>query len=299
MRVALSVVCVCALSMPTLAQTTAPPITLDAVLSKAGTYVEDYQQRLSTVVAEEEYVQRDQTPRRRNAITGAVREPIRSRTLRADVLLVRPDASRQWLQFRDVFEVDGSPVRDRDDRLARLFLEPNSSSLAQAAAILEESARFNIGTVLRTINMPVLALAVLVQGNQDRFAFSRTDTGDLRAFEGLAAPADIWTVEYRETGAGTLVRGSNGRDLPVRGRFWIDATTGAVLRSEMVVDDGETRGRIEVMYQREPPLDFLVPVEMREDHTSANGTRVYGTATYSRFRRFGVTVDETIAPPPC
>ena len=35
------------------------------------------------------------------------------------------DASREiWIPFRDVFEVDGKPVRNRGDRLTKLFLQP-------------------------------------------------------------------------------------------------------------------------------------------------------------------------------
>lgn len=270
---------------------------LDEVLLRAGEYVEDLEQRLSTVVAEEEYVQRDQTPPRRNSAAGGLRSPIRSRRLRSDMLMVRPPGSTQWLQFRDVFEVDGVPVRDRDDRLATLFLSPSRSSFEQASAILAESARYNIGVVQRTINIPVLALVVLNPAYQSRFRFTRANPGNLEALVGLAAPADIWAVDYQETDPDTMIRGRDDRAMPARGRLWIDAPTGRVLRSELAVDDGQMRGRITVSYQTEPALGFLVPAEMREEHTGADGTRLLATATYSRFRRFAVVVEETVKPP--
>ena len=66
------------------------------------------------------------------------------------------------MQFRDVFEVDGKPIRDRAGRLAKLFLEPSASAQQQVQAINAESARYNIGGDHRAnVNLPVLALSVL------------------------------------------------------------------------------------------------------------------------------------------
>jgi hypothetical protein len=80
------------------------------------------------------------------------------------------------LPFRDVFERDGKQVRDRQERLAALFLKGSSrSAFEQARAIMDEGARYNIGNVARNINMPTLAAAVpdraasralLVQGRE-------------------------------------------------------------------------------------------------------------------------------------
>ena len=74
--------------------------------------------------------------------------------LRSDFLLVKID-NRRWLPFRDVFERDGRPVRDRQDRLTKLFLGgATNSALVQAEKIMNESARYNIGNGTRTINVP-------------------------------------------------------------------------------------------------------------------------------------------------
>ncbi len=54
----------------------------------------------------------------------AVDGPRQKRDLKSDVLIVRGPAGERWMQFRDVFEVDGKPIRDRAERLAKLFLEP-------------------------------------------------------------------------------------------------------------------------------------------------------------------------------
>ena len=129
------------------------------VLERAGEYVTGFQRQLSGVVAEETYVQdvRDPIP------SGTVpRAPMRGgpihRELKSDLLLVKPEKADRWIQFRDVFEVDGKPIRDRSERLMKLFVEPTSATADRAEQIVSESARYNIGNVVRTINVPVFAL---------------------------------------------------------------------------------------------------------------------------------------------
>jgi hypothetical protein len=87
------------------------------------------------------------------------------------------------------------------------------------------------------------------------------------------------------------------RDLPSRGRFWIEPGTGRVLASELVADDPFVRGTIDVKYQPEAAVNLFVPIEMRERYEPRkDSSKVEGTATYGRFRQFQVKVDEKIAP---
>ena len=86
---------------------------------------------------------------------------VRHRELKSDLLLVRPVGADRWVQFRDVFEVDGRPVRDRNERLMKLFVTPSSATANQAEQIANESSRYNIGNLQRTVNLPVLALSIL------------------------------------------------------------------------------------------------------------------------------------------
>mgnify|MGYP003694380831 CR=1 FL=1 len=46
-----------------------------------------------------------------------VRPASRHRELKSDFLLVKV-GPLEWLPFRDVYEVDGTPIRDREGRLA-------------------------------------------------------------------------------------------------------------------------------------------------------------------------------------
>ena len=81
------------------------------------------------------------------------------RELTSDFLLVRTSPSGAQA-FRDVIDVDGKPVRNREDRLRKLFLEQPKTAVEQARAIARESERHNIG-MQRTGNSPLLPLRFL------------------------------------------------------------------------------------------------------------------------------------------
>jgi len=257
--------------------------TLANVLAKVGAYVLEFQEQLSGIVSRERYVQK---------VDSAVGH---RRELMSDLLLVRPVGAERWVQFRDVYEVDGKPVRDRNDRLAKLFLEPTASIAEQIDRIVADSTRYNIGDVQRTVNAPVLALVILDPKQQSRFRFSRAlHPQPQRGFADL--PRSAWAIEYQEMEPQTIIRTTFGQDMPTHGRFWIEPDAGRVLMTELIAQDAVLRGAIVVSYRSEPGIGFLVPAEMRERYDPRGGYRVEGTATYSNFRRFTVSVDEKLAP---
>jgi hypothetical protein len=287
---------------------------LATVLQRAGAYVAEFERQLSGIVAEEHYVQDvHQFAKRRgcpgNATYASVLNcqgqlvmPMRSE-LRSDLLLVRPAGASRWAEFRDVFEADGRPIRDRGDRLTRLFLGETPSAPAQLGRILDESARFNIGDIERNINTPLFALQILEPANQRRFRFKRAGNRMPGTFSRENTPTgafrvatEIWIVEYEERERGTLIKTAGLKDLPTRGRFWIDPESGRVMMSELVAADRTVKGTIDVSYQSEPLLGLLVPIEMREHHRNNKGSEIDGAATYGRFRQFQVNVDETFMP---
>src|SRR5262249_34385341 len=161
------------------------------------------------VVAEERYVQ-DIT--RVNVLPG--RFPAEAhRELRSDVLLVQPAGTDRYVEFRDVFEVDGRPVRDRQDRLTALFLDRTASADAQIQRINQESARYNIGAIERTINTPTLPLTFLLPHNQPRFRFSRGSRNAPAMARAPGAAAAAWVIDYEEVQRPTLIRTTGGLDL--------------------------------------------------------------------------------------
>ncbi|MGZ8254628.1 MAG: hypothetical protein ACXWVT_07240 [Burkholderiaceae bacterium] len=259
------------------------------VLERTAAYVERFQHQLSQIVAEETYAQ---TVVNTSRLTDTLLlQP--SRTLRSDLILVRSAEVDRFVELRDVFEVDGKPVRDRQARLER-FLGANSTAAgSQIAAIIQESARYNVGTIRRNVNTPLLALMFLQDNYQDRFTFKHLtketpvfkESRD-REFNDAAVfrvSTEMWTIEYRERKNATVIRTPTGGNLPARGRFWIDPSTGAVLISEMIVDGAGVIATVTVSYQSEPLMGLLVPIEMRESYLRY-GERITGHAVYGKFR---------------
>jgi len=267
-------------------QEAAPP-TLDVLLARAAAYVTSYQKQLQGIVAEEVYIQNYLSRTRARLMNREGRQ------LRSDVLLVKLPGSARWLQFRDVFEVDRRPVRDRDQRLYKLFVDAKADAREQAQTIQNESARYNLGPVMRTINIPIMAMLFFEKANQAGLTFSLGKAGNVKRFSQLADANDIWMIEFHESGPGTMVKGANNRDVPSEGRVWLDGNTGRIFRTELISQDTQLRALVDVSYKSAPGLDFLVPGEMREIYTvRMNETRIDGRATYDKFRQFSVSTTE-------
>ncbi len=268
---------------------------LDDVLERVRDYVTRYERELSGIVAEEHYTQDSDI---------ADRPFLTHREMKSDVLLVQTTGAEgeAYVQFRDVFEVDGNPVRDRSERLLTLFMEPSESSRRQASQIMEESARYNIGSVTRNVNVPLLALMLMHPTYQRRFKFSMS-TEDKGVPKGLprsghfTVSVDVRVVGFKEIGSPTIVRGDRNADARSHGRVWVDPDTGRILMTEIVIEGPTIVTTMQVSYQAEPLVGFLVPIEMHETYVTAKKRyKIEGTATYSNFRQFTVQTDEKIGP---
>jgi hypothetical protein len=259
---------------------------LDDMLDKVTDYVAVYTREFIGVVAEETYRQSVQGRAGVDFRGFPVDSQRQLRTLKSDMLLVRAPAGDRWLQFRDVFDVDGKPVRDREERLAKLFLTPSRSAQQQVEDIKVASARYNIGAINRTINVPVLALSAFDLGNRPWFAFT---IGKKKG--------NVWELEYREERSFTMIRGSGEQGTPAYGKFGVERATGRIVSSELHVDTATLKAQIDVTYGAEPTLGgLLVPREMREKYVLTDGTTIDGRASYAKFRRYTVTVGETLKP---
>jgi hypothetical protein len=264
------------------------PPTVQQLLDRAGAYVESFQRTFGSVVAEERYEQRLRRAPGSNttSIPRGGTGPVET-VLVSDFLLVQVPGEG-WLPFRDVFERDGKQVRDREERLATLFLKGASrSAFDQARAIMNEGARYNIGNVSRNINIPTLPLPFLLAQNRARFSFK---AGKRDADE----PGFV--IEFKETARPTFISTTNGRDLPVSGRFWVDERDGTVLRTEVDALDTSLEAHFVVTYEPDSAIGMRVPVRMEERMRRARDPmEIRGVATYSRFRKFQVNTSEELA----
>jgi hypothetical protein len=239
------------------------------IIARLDGYLRDYEARLANVVAEEMYRQWvEPGPKDRRSTT--------SRMLRSDFALTATPEYGRWVGYRDTFEVDGKPVRDRDQRLQQLL---SSGAVGQAMRIAEQNARFNLGQHLisRNINVPTFALEMMNPRIRERFKVRRTGAGVLEGRRG-------WLIEFRERGRPTLVRTAQGRDQASRIVALVDMQTGDVLQTVLTWE--HVKGSITVSYGYVPGIAVPVPIRMAERYVARTGELVAGEATYTNFRQF-------------
>jgi hypothetical protein len=261
---------------------------LDELLDRATAYVTQFFQQFSNVVAEEHYVQR-------------VDGPVRQRVLRSDFLLVTFPGLQGRVSFRDVFEVNGRPVREaaEQDRLIKLFSDPPSDVMRRAREIAAASGQYHL-TELGMFADPLITLGFLQAGFRPRFLFER---GELdRALGG-----DVRRMSFEESQRPTVLRTGADDDLPARGLVWIEEATGRIVKTELRLRPGS---EVVTTYRWDDRLGMTVPGEVRESYAAGMsrgrnptvpgseflvpGREFRGVATYSRFRRFQVRTSESI-----
>jgi len=258
---------------------------LDQVVKRVAAYVTAYGPQLATIVAEEHYTQWVETEPGTVVVPGIGRRRV---VIKSDFALTRLGDGNTWVAFRDAFEVDGAPVRDRDDRLVALVEKGGDQAWRQAAAIANESARFNVGSrlIARNINVPTFVIMLMQDQHRQRFRFSRVKISSGSASAGTVGSSSVrrWAIEYQERARPTLVRQTNGGDQPVRGTMIVDSETGEVWETNLTWERGG-RGNISVTFGPVPDIDALVPLRMVEQYRDPPAT-IFGEAVYSRFRRF-------------
>ena len=289
---AAALVAVAGVTLHTAALPAQEPLTVDEVIARAAAYVEDFVEQLSTVVMEEDYRQTSY----RNPV-GTRGAPTRTRLV-SEFLLMRVQGVGEWIGFRDVFEINGRQIRDRQNRLATLFLGDATTALAQAQRIAQESARYNLGSTGRTFNVPTYALFFLHPSNTRRFRFEK-------AGEGCADENTAWDIRFEEIEYPTLTRGFEGISLPSHGRFCLDPMSGRVIETQLELYHPSaglgrpaTDAMATVRFALEPRLNLWVPLEMRERYSERIGGSTSSTARYRNYRQFSVSVSEDSAQEP-
>jgi len=267
-----SVAGVCAICLLLPAPARSQSVSREDLLMRAAVYIAHFVEAFSNVVAEEVLQQEITVPRRK-------------RTLRSDYLFTRFSGDQMYTAFRDVFEVDGKPVRDHEERLMKLFLSPSADAYRRASDIQREGARHNLLDI-GTLNNPLLAIAFLQDVYQPRFRFT------MAGIEKNLGPK-VRTVQFQEIKGPTIIKGNSNSDVFARGLAWIEEDTGRVVKTELRF--GSTRIPITIVttFRFDEMLGIDVPMEMRDWYPDGTG-ELRGVATYGRFRRFQVTTAEAV-----
>ena len=258
------------------------------VLSSAMRYAMNYEQRFALLAADELYVQELQRPPNPGSNLsrsnpgggmqggGAINQLI----IRSDFLLVQLGGDGEgWMPFRDAYEVKGRKLRDRNDRLLKLFTSNDKERFEKAARYSDDTHKHNLGNVARTINIPTLAMMFLHPRVNERFEF--TDGG-----EDNIGGRIVRKAMYKEVARPTLIKTSRGRDLALTGFLWIDPLSGTVIKSELNAADPIVRCQVVVNFRRDEGLDLWVPEKMEEYYKAYTGLDdILATATYTNVRR--------------
>jgi hypothetical protein len=262
---------------------------LDQVLARVSDYVREVRQELFSIVSEETYTQEATSDSsQKAALGGAPAGPnAETRTLVSDYLQVKVPGREGGLPFRDVFEVDGQSVRDRQDRLVKLFVASSqSNAIENARDIVRESARYNIGSVPRDLNLPTLPLWFLEPENTRRFKFRKVG-------EETLSGRRVWVIQYTETVHPTFIRSPEGDDIVASGQIWAEPKTGRIHRTLLTA----WVASITVDYASRPEVPGLwLPVTMEERYTG-DGVTIKGKATYAKFRQFQVQTSAQVVLP--
>jgi hypothetical protein len=270
------------------------------LMHRVGDYVGRYGNDASVLIAVEHYKQGAIDLSDQGALSGLARPTGRGANaapsgIRADAggprttdqklvseIALVPNAAAigGWLAYRDVVEVNGKAVPDRQNRLQALF-KAEVPDLEAAKKIQTESARYNVGPVTRTFNVPTSALFFFDPTHIGRFTFQRAGSEKVD-------DVDAWKVDFQETRRPSMIMTSAGADIPTIGTLWINPADGSVLRTRLVIASyrgASSRAEIEVTYRRDEGLGMLIPVRMTERYVTPTAT-INGEASYSDFKKF-------------
>jgi hypothetical protein len=250
----------------------AQEVSREELLSRTAKYVANFVDNFANIVAEEILVQETTIPHRK-------------RTLRSDYLFVRFPDDRAWTAFRDVFDVDGKPVRDHEERVTKLLINPSEDASRRLADITRASARYNLLDI-GTINHPLLAMAFLQDFYRPRFRFNTAGSEK-------SLGAKVRKIQFQEFQRPTIIKGNSNSDIFTRGLVWIDEDTGRIAKTELRIGSQTAPISVITLFKFDETLGMDVPSEMRDWYPDRQG-EVRGVATYGRYRRFQVTTSEAV-----
>lgn len=264
----------------------------DAIRDRLDRYLVAYEPLLSTLVADEQLIQRDGPAsdadfRNRSGTSE-------NRRIISEVAFVGLPGDSGWLGFRRVTTVNGKAVQDRGTPLAALLSEGASDDYDQARLLLADSARHNLGSP-RTTNLPNLPLEFLHPRNRHRLHHRIDGTEKLRG-------RDTTRLVFEEHSTPTLITRPDGGNMQSMVTAWVETANGRLLRAEVRTRDARIGvlpfdNVISVDFRPDEKLGLLVPYEMTETFFAGRFREGTGTAKYTNYRQF-TTGAKIITPKP-
>jgi hypothetical protein len=241
-------------------------------------YLRAYEPQLSALVAEEHMQQRVGPSRQALNVVPK----IENRALVAEVAFVNLPGEAGWLGFRRVTNINGRPVKDPGQTLARL-LSGGRGDRDQAHLLLEQSASYNLGSP-RTTNLPNLPLELLHPRHRPRFTQRIDGRERIRGTETMR-------LVFDERSTPTIIQRPEGGDMLTKVMAWIEPRTGRLLRAHVTISDArfgiqQFPSTVWVDFREHESFGLLVPVEMKEEFFAGRFNEGTSAAKYSNYRKF-------------
>lgn len=263
-----------------------PHTSTRAVVAAAAAYVAEYQQQLTSVLADEIYSQEVTTDTPLQPGMPSLRH------MRSEVFFMFISGNQDWMAIRDVIAVDGRAVDRRPDIRHALRTLPTRRV---ASTFKAHNSRFNIGRTYRNFNEPTLSLLVFDAKHRKRFSFKRTR---------VHAEGDtlLVTLAFKEKESPTLIGDLDSGRVFSTGEMVVEAGTGRVRNAAIEADTDAVKSRLETTYAPDERLGIWVPAVFRERYVrdgrsqgrsvdrSAGREEILCEARYSNFRRFETDV---------
>lgn len=242
-----------------------------ALVAAAAKYVTHYQQDFAFLIADESYSQT------RTDAGGHTQ----NRLLRSEFFLTYLSADNEWVAVRDVLDVDGKPVTNREE--LRTLLAKGGEIRGLISQVIARNARYNIGSTTRNFNEPTLPLLLVGEKRVNDVKFDR------RAVEREGSDT-LAVLAFEERGRPTLVRGPDG-SLPAKGEIILEPGTGIVRKTTFELERPGTKVRLTTTYARDEKLNLWLPDVFTERYESETPVSevVLCEAKYTNYRRFEVT----------
>lgn len=250
------------------------------LLERVQAFAQRYRREAPSLVVEERYLQN---------VTYARGAP-RHREMTSELVMVRLPGSAGWVMLRDVLVVDKQRLRDREERLLKLLQSPQPDAFARASELARESARFNLGRIIRTINVPDVGIEYLLPQHTARMEYDAARNGTID-------DTAVAMFRFREVRGPSVIRDPRGADLLAEGRVWVERESGEIVRTELIVRDRRSTGTNVVDFRVDPRLSIRVPVKMTERYVMG-GETIDAVATYTNARTFVVATSEKVGKPP-
>lgn len=255
----------------------AQPASLQDVLSRAAAYHAEYTRAISGVQLEEQMQLMDVSG-------GQTRSIVR---ISSDVVLV--NVNGEAVALRDPFAVDTRPLRERTPRILNLLgapATPSRGDWAIASAYPARTSVYFLLDVIVKVNQPTSALQFIAASQQPKLKYRLDGRKMLNGVDVVGLRFE--EPEVRDTKYMLHTR-SNAR---ATGRFWVDATTGAIHQTELWVDGRSANllnehAIVSVKYAPNTTLKLLLPTEMIDSYEEFEGREtvfrrnVESRATYS------------------